>query len=391
MSLFNFNQYSAPLLIGFLQGVVFAVLLFRRARREDRLSDYLMSLLLVLCCAHIAQYMLGFGGWYDTHDARSTFMFYFPFHNYLLLGPVLYFYFLSLANHRFQFKSRDIWHFVPGLIWIGIYITSFFFDVILWHWILGKPLPDFYHTRGYFGVFLQGFIRDLFNLLGLVSFYIYLIFTFRLYRRYRRYIIDHFSDTEPIKHTWLRNILYILIIGLTIQWIFYLLSGFFPFSYVQFWNSHLVVAIMIYMVSITAYISTHYLPQQLAFEAAPPTQEPRSSENMPDLPDWKNKLEKWMETERPYLDPNLTLGELAKQLRTNTSVLSRVINQGFQQNFNDFINSYRVAAVEERLKRGDHETLTLLSIALDCGFNSKATFNRAFKKFTGQSPREMIR
>lgn len=391
MDFFYFSQYSSLLLIGFVQGLVFSGLLMYRAWREDRLSDRLMALLLLLCCAHIAQYMLGFGGWYDSHDSRTTFMFYFPFHHYLLLGPTLYFYFLSLTNRAFQFRKKDLWHFVPGLIWIGIFLLSFFSDVVFSHWIKGRELPDFYGTRGPWGIALQSTVRDVFNILGLISFYIYLIFTFRLYRQYRQYIIQNFSDTENIRHHWLRNMLYVLIIGLTVRWIFFILSNVFDFSYIQYWNSHFVIAVMIYIVSITAFITTTRLPHQLAFQPQDSTTPKAVTDNnFPELSEWKNKLERWMKEEQPYLNANLTLGELAKQLRTNTSVLSRVINQGYEQNFNDFINSYRVATVEQRLKNGDHKQLTLLSIALDCGFNSKATFNRAFKKFTGKSPREML-
>jgi hypothetical protein len=68
--MFQFNLYSAPLLIGFLQGVIYAVMLFRRSYREDRLSDRLLAGLLLTGCAYIMQYMLGFGGWYDSHDGR---------------------------------------------------------------------------------------------------------------------------------------------------------------------------------------------------------------------------------------------------------------------------------------------------------------------------------
>jgi AraC-like DNA-binding protein len=67
-----------------------------------------------------------------------------------------------------------------------------------------------------------------------------------------------------------------------------------------------------------------------------------------------------------------------------------VINQGFQLNFNDFINQYRIEAVKDKLKAGEQKTQTLLGIAYDCGFNSKATFNRAFKKVTGLSPKQWL-
>ena len=95
-----------------------------------------------------------------------------------------------------------------------------------------------------------------------------------------------------------------------------------------------------------------------------------------------------MADEQPWLEPELTLTELAHRLRTNPSVLSRVINSGCGQNFNDFVNSYRVEAFKEAVKNPKNKHLSLLGIALDCGFNSKATFNRAFKKFTGLLPKE---
>ena len=59
-------------------------------------------------------------------------------------------------------------------------------------------------------------------------------------------------------------------------------------------------------------------------------------------------------------------------------------------NFNDFINHYRIEAVKVKLREGEHQQTTLLGIAFDSGFNSKATFNRAFKKSTGTTPKNFI-
>ncbi|UOQ76780.1 helix-turn-helix transcriptional regulator [Hymenobacter sp. 5516J-16] len=98
-----------------------------------------------------------------------------------------------------------------------------------------------------------------------------------------------------------------------------------------------------------------------------------------------------MEAERPYLAPELTLGELATQLRTNTSWLSRVINAGCGQNFNDFINEYRIREAERRLRDPQFRHYTLLAVALEVGFNSKSTFNRVFRKLRGVTPSEVAR
>ena len=94
---------------------------------------------------------------------------------------------------------------------------------------------------------------------------------------------------------------------------------------------------------------------------------------------------------RAFLDPDLTLSELAGQLGVSAHVLSQVINSGFGKNFNDFVNAYRVEEVKKRLQAGEQKQKSLLGIALDCGFNSKATFNRTFKKFTELSPSEYSR
>ncbi len=81
---------------------------------------------------------------------------------------------------------------------------------------------------------------------------------------------------------------------------------------------------------------------------------------------------------------------MAKEANMTRAQLSQVINSGFHKNFNDFINSFRVNAFKEKLNEGKHEQLSLLGIAFDCGFNSKATFNRVFKKITHTSPSEFL-
>lgn len=75
----------------------------------------------------------------------------------------------------------------------------------------------------------------------------------------------------------------------------------------------------------------------------------------------------------------------------NSSLLSRVINVGYNLNFNDFINGYRIKEVLSKIDDQQHKKVTLLGIALDSGFNSKATFNRAFKKQMGITPIEYIK
>lgn len=98
-----------------------------------------------------------------------------------------------------------------------------------------------------------------------------------------------------------------------------------------------------------------------------------------------------MQDQRPWLEPELTLPQLAQRLGIHPNVLSRIINTGCGQNFNDFVNSYRVAQARQLLADPQFAHYSLLGVALASGFNSKSTFNRVFKKLTEQVPGEVAR
>ena len=93
-----------------------------------------------------------------------------------------------------------------------------------------------------------------------------------------------------------------------------------------------------------------------------------------------------MTTVKPYLNEDLNLNLLADQADIKSAHLSQIINQQFNMNFYDYINQYRIEEVKSRLRAGDMEHLTILGLAYECGFKSKSSFNRYFKKYTGMSP-----
>ena len=105
---------------------------------------------------------------------------------------------------------------------------------------------------------------------------------------------------------------------------------------------------------------------------------------------WKDSIQSYLKKAEGYKNPSLTLNDLAKPLETTPRQISQVVNQGFGMNFNDYINQMRVEAMIELLNENKQERFTLLSLALECGFNSKTTFNRSFKKFTGQTPVQFL-
>jgi putative ABC transport system permease protein len=97
-------------------------------------------------------------------------------------------------------------------------------------------------------------------------------------------------------------------------------------------------------------------------------------------------LRRQMKVNRFYLDAELSLGTLAKVLDMSIHELSKIINTGLRKNFNDFVNEFRIQDVARKMRDPAYDRMTLLGIAYDCGFNSKTTFNRAFKQVTGKSP-----
>ncbi|SRR6266496_803464 len=96
----------------------------------------------------------------------------------------------------------------------------------------------------------------------------------------------------------------------------------------------------------------------------------------------------YMQNNKPYLEPELTLDQLASQLSLKSRVLSQVINEILGQNFYDFINRHRIEEASRLLTNPKDEKITILEVLYEVGFNSKSSFNTLFKKYTGVTPTE---
>ena len=388
---FNFNLFSGLLLPAFLHGIIFSVLLFVRGRRDERLSDTLLGWLLLLLAIKLSFWMLGFAGWFDTHDGFSTFMFYFPFSNVLLIGPLLYFYFLSLTNANFKFTKAHLRHFILPAIYLLLVVLKCAVDFIFYY-PFAETSQSHFATKGPWADVLNDYIIDT---IAYASFIYYLFLTIRSYKKYQTYVEQNFSTTEPIAFSWIKNILYASAIGILIFLVFEIISLLTQAGgYVFFWYPYFALGVIIYYISIAGYQTgnrslhqLHFQPETTPIAQVPPTL-PSSDVDIDGS--LKTDLQALMATAKPYLDSELSLAGLSKKMGIQPSVLSKLINEKFSQNFNDFINEYRVNEVIEKIKKGEHKQQTLLGIAFDAGFNSKATFNRAFKKSTSLSPKDWI-
>ena len=400
---FSFGRYSGLLLIFFFHGLVYAFLLLQKGIKNDRASDKWLAAFLLLCILYISPWMLGFAGWYDGFNCLNcrNFLFYMPLQHTLWMGPIIYFYLQTLFQPTFKFSRKDLLHFLPGALYLIWCVIVFVTDRLIlnkYYLMDGIADPDFdvwYITA------------------GLISLLAYLVLSIRYYLRYKQFILQEASFADAIMFRWVRNFLIAFFIYFLLNFIFHLVPLFgIEVDYVDNWWYYLLFALLFYYIAINGYSNSiearmffvlellSYKKQNLlvappsppeeifediAFEELTPT-----AKSISDLDLWKSKVVHEVVTQKAYANPELTLTDLARQLDTNSSFLSKVINTGFEKNFNDFINYYRVEEVKQNLQTEVAGQVTIMSIAYDAGFNSKATFNRAFKKFTGKNPKDFL-
>jgi AraC-like DNA-binding protein len=403
---FQFGRFSSLLFVFFLHGLVYAILLFRKGIINETRSDKWLGIFLLLCILYISPWMLGFGGWYDKQPYRDI-LFYVPFQHLYFIGPVIFFYVQSLLNPSFRFGKKEWLHLLPGILYLLFSAVMVVTDKLVLHdyyFLAGGEDPDF---------------DDWYQWTGMLSMLIYFFLSLRYYSLYKKLMVQVISYADTVMFRWIRNFLQAFFLMLVVRTVFAIGSFFIEGSYVSSWWHFFAFAIVFYYIAITGYANSietkiafrpnllRYRPAlllnfNLPFQKAEDTIEDAEVINIesvvkpdqlsidPELVEWKEKLLQLMQSGKVYEDPELSLSQIAKQLKSNPSVISRMVNQGFGLNFNDFINQYRIEAVKKMLTDGEHKKQTLLGIAFDCGFNSKATFNRAFKKFTSLSPKEWI-
>lgn len=404
--MFDFNAYSSPLLPGFLQGVTFAIILCLRGMREERVSDYFAAILLVMGSLYVGQWMFGFAGWYDSHDWKTSLMFYVSWKNLLAFGPLIWLYFRSLTNTDFRWQRKYWWHFLPLFLSLLQPLTIFLYDFVYWLLIQGEAFTYFNNTRGPAAEWDNTYSSPVFYVIyGISVFHLlgYLIWTLIDYRKYRSYLSREFSNTEQLTFSSLRLTLFMMVFGVLATIFLDIHNLMYSTSYIDSWDSFFVMSLFTYFAAIQLLAINPQMTRALRFlpdeevGKVPPAGKINENINTAEqevdaeLASWAKKLEERLALHQDYLNPDLKLGELAATIRTNSSVLSRVINGSYGMNFNDFVNGRRCEAFMEAVKANEHERHTLLSIALDCGFNSKSTFNRAFKKHTGNSPGEYVK
>lgn len=356
----RFGMWSTLLLLGSLHGLAVAALLL--SARRNRIANRCLAALLVAMVAMITPYTLGYAGAYDAWP-WLTFA---PFYWHLAFGPLLYFHVRALGEHALP---RRWWlHLIPGALQGAYYLTLF-----------ALPLQDKWDWNEHWH---EPLAMPLQNIAALVSLALYWVLARRRYRAYQRWLEANSARHEDLRLGWVRGFLWAVAVVVALNTGFQIVDALIsPLDYFDYFPFYLALGLLVYYLGIEGWRHAN-LP--LPSMTEPATQPPPVQRTTPDR-DWRAQGEAWAARVAEagwWREPDLSLTELARRLGTNTHYLSRALNEGLGTSFSQFVNRLRVEEARRRLL-GDGD---VLSIALDVGFGSKASFNRAFRAETGTTP-----
>lgn len=293
-----------------------------------------------------------------------------PMQFLLALGPLIYFYVLKITRPVYEFRWKDLLHFSP---------------LLLEQIALVLEINESNHTGAATydtTVFQQ--LNPVLQLLIFISLITYLYRSHRLIENFYRQLQPVMMDRSRLEFRWLRRLLAATAM-LWILWIGYAAVDYFGYSNQLGLHVYYPVYISFVAVIIWTAAAAFLKPQAGMLVQVAPAIRPAVSIELKQKGTW---LRQTIERNLYYQDPDLTLRSLAEILNLNPNELSRIINTALKKSFNDFINEYRIREVTRKMQDPTYDRMTLFGIALDAGFNSKSTFNRAFRQMTGKSPAE---
>ena len=295
--------------------------------------------------------------------------------SWFLMGPLAYFYFRSITDKEWRFSSRQLWHFIPFVVF-----------VVLVPMIAYKTLNDRQIDYGMLSVFdhrekvllpIQWAYSVVF-ILQFLHLAFYLFKNLNLVNSYSKKLMLEYSNIE-LKIKWLRTFNITLIGVLVFSAIFLYI-----FLVTDIYRRHLdyiyvlPIGVLFYLLSFYL-VKTDWQPTDKNLKKYE-----GSSLNPEQVPELVVKLDKLMQGEKMYLNNNLRLGDLAEAVGIGKHHLSQIINQHYGFSFYDFVNRFRVEEAKRLLLK--HPDFTMIQVAFDCGFNNKTSFFNAFKKFESINP-----
>ena len=384
--------------IGIFLCFFLAILLF--SKKSQSLPDRVLGVWLTCIGIYLLNYYLHYLGYWEKYPHLVGATHPFP----LLFAPFVYLYVSVCAREDQRFHWRDTLHFLPFVVG---YIAMFPF--LFGYSAEEKAITDSadYHSD------YQWFFTLSFIAFVVVS-GVYFVLAYRKINHYERVIGENFGYNEGISLQWLR----LLLIGFGV--IFGVMMGVYVVQYlleieIGFDIEILFFALFILLIFLIGFWGIRYqgifgasgagrvtnLSDKSdgsdksggvnTFEEETKAPEYRKSGlKAEEAPELHQQLLRLMQTEKPYLEPKLSLAQLAEILGVLPNHLSQIINQYEAKNFYDFVNSYRVEEFIYLAKKDTDKSFNLLGLAFEAGFNSKSSFNQVFKKFKGKTPSEFL-
>ena len=363
-------------IIGFVQAL-FGIIIFI-SKRPRHLSFVFLTIWLAVIALFLGARLLPF----QVTDYFKPGIF--PF--LLLFGPLLYLYVNSLSVENFRLKYSMLLHLIP-LVVVGIHRT------------IVNPVPIGGPTNPPENAMY--FYNKIYYSLIVLSMLTYWIFSVKLILIHRKNIPNHFSNyTSKNSLNWLISVLtlflFLFVIDFSMSYLIRVLG--IEIEKFSFLSLNLTIFTFI-MIFFGINQSVIYKPdrspkREPGYSENPENQEVRHSRSSLDekqMEELTKIVFHYLTTKKPYLNPDYSLQMMAEDLNISRYKLSHFINIGQQKNFYKLINELRVREVKDMLVNPAYNHFTVLGIGLECGFNSKTSFNRIFKDETGFTPTEYKR
>ncbi|MEM9917980.1 MAG: AraC family transcriptional regulator [Bacteroidota bacterium] len=350
---------GGAVLLGMIIGILLLV-----GNKKQRRAEVFLGLLILAYALMLLNMLLAESG----IMSKYKFLYFLPIYYTLSFGPLVYFFVKSKVQPGFRYRRIDLLHWVLPIFQACFFFAIGFRDVEFKSWM----------WRNFIAPFYQDFEFILFTL----SFTAYLYVSFRMLKQGQAN--NHWKERQS---KWMfRLLLYLAIffgisavydIANNILWDYYQIN-LYNIDWLSF-PKNLAAALMGYWLCLNGFIQLK--PEKVSLITS-------TKPNIPTVenPEEAERLRRLMQEQKPYLNPDLNLQMLASDMDLTTNSMSSLINRHFQKNFNDFVNHYRVEEVKQLIQDPRNEAFTLLSLGLQAGFNSKSTFNRAFKEIEGMTP-----
>jgi AraC-like DNA-binding protein len=371
--------FNVLVVVGSFQGAVTGMLLWLSPRKNTsrRLLAGLLAVFVLLSCK-ILLHTLGL--WHNPY------LRYVPLAIDLVIQPLFYLYVLSLTRPDYRLTRGSLAHFLPAGIFF-LHALVVYFLVLGQADLAGKDaIAESLHFNR---------VKRVEDYLSVLSAWVYWYLSYRQVSRYRQWLYDNIAAADYPEYTWLRNILLLTLVLFSVLALNLVLDigfGFDRLSFLHWQFFHVYMSGLIYYLGFKGYHLPAYPP--LPAPGGRPTPGPVESIATPAVSETdglatrslKAAIDRALADEKMYLDPDLSLAQLAGHLGISSAVLSATINTHYGKNFRNLINAYRVEEVKRKLNDPALSHLSILGIALESSFNSEASFYRIFKQHTSLSP-----